>query len=47
MADGKIELQKVRDYLTKMVQDRGSDLHIKSSAVFRARIQGNITALGD
>jgi len=47
MADGKIELQKVRDYLTKMVQDRGSDLHIKSSSVFRARIQGNITAIGD
>ena len=47
MADGTIELQKVRDYLSKMVQERGSDLHIKSSAVFRARIQGNITALGD
>ena len=47
MADGKIELQKVRDYLTKMVEKRGSDLHIKSSAVFRARVQGNITALGE
>ena len=47
MADGKIELQKVRDYLSKMIEQRGSDLHIKSSAVFRARIQGNITALGD
>jgi len=47
MADGKIELQKVRDYLTQMVEKRGSDLHIKSSAVFRARIQGNITPLGN
>jgi len=47
MADGAFELQKVRDYLTSMVEKRGSDLHIKSGSVFRARIQGNIESLGD
>jgi len=46
MENGANELQKVRKYLTHMVKHRGSDLHIKSGAIFRARIQGNITKLG-
>ncbi|MEA2098911.1 MAG: PilT/PilU family type 4a pilus ATPase [Campylobacterota bacterium] len=46
MENQKEELQKVRKYLTHMVKHKGSDLHIKSGAVFRARIQGNITKLG-
>ena len=47
MADGAIELAKVRDYLKRMVQEKGSDLHIKTGSVFRARIEGNIERMGD
>jgi len=46
MEDGAKELQKVRKYLSHMVKHNGSDLHIKSGSIFRARIQGNITKLG-
>lgn len=40
------ELKKVRAYLTHMVKNNGSDLHIKAGSVFRARIQGSIQKLG-
>lgn len=46
MADGAVELKKVRAYLTHMVKNKGSDLHIKAGSVFRARIQGSIKKLG-
>jgi len=46
MADGAVELKKVRAYLTHMVKNKGSDLHIKADSVFRARIQGSIKKLG-
>jgi twitching motility protein PilT len=36
------QLKKVRAYLKKMIENGGSDLHIKANAVIRARIQGNI-----
>jgi len=40
------ELNKVRAYLMHMVNNKGSDLHIKSGSVFRARVQGSIKVLG-
>jgi len=46
MKDCAKELQKVRSYLTHMINNKGSDLHIKSGSVFRARVQGNIKVLG-
>jgi len=46
MANGAEELAKVRKYLMHMVKNKGSDLHIKSGSVFRARIQGSIKKLG-
>ena len=36
------QLKKVRAYLKKMLDNGGSDLHIKANAVIRARIQGKI-----
>ena len=36
------QLKKVRAYLKKMIDNGGSDLHIKANAVIRARINGNI-----
>ncbi len=38
-------LKKVRSYLTRMVQSGGSDLHIKSNAVVRARVNGEIVPI--
>jgi len=36
------QLKKVRSYLKKMIENGGSDLHVKANSVIRARIQGNI-----
>jgi len=36
------QLKKIRAYLKKMIDNGGSDLHIKANAVIRARINGNI-----
>ena len=36
------QLKKVRGYLKKLIDNRGSDLHIKANAIFRARIDGDI-----
>jgi len=36
------QLKKVRAYLKKLIDNGGSDLHIKANAVIRARIQGQI-----
>jgi twitching motility protein PilT len=36
------QLKKVRAYLKKMIENGGSDLHVKANSVIRARIQGNI-----
>ena len=36
------QLKKIRAYLRKMIENGGSDLHIKANAVIRARIHGNI-----
>jgi len=36
------QLKKVRAYLKKMIDNGGSDLHIKANSVIRARINGNI-----
>jgi len=36
------QLKKVRAYLKKMIDNGGSDLHIKANSVIRARIHGNI-----
>lgn len=36
------QLKKVRAYLKKLIDNGGSDLHIKANAVIRARIQGKI-----
>ena len=38
-------LDKIRGYLKRMIDTKGSDLHIKANAVVRARIQGEITPL--
>jgi len=39
------QLKKVRIYLQKMIGMGGSDLHIKSNSVFRARVNGTIIPL--
>lgn len=39
-------LNVIRSYLMKMVELKGSDMHIKAGGVIRARIQGRITPLG-
>ena len=36
------QLKKVRGYLKKMIENGGSDLHIKANSVIRARINGNL-----
>lgn len=36
------QLKRVREYLKKMIEHGGSDLHIKANSVIRARINGNI-----
>jgi len=36
------QLKKVRGYLKKLIDNGGSDLHVKANAVIRARINGNI-----
>ncbi|MFK5936958.1 MAG: type IV pilus twitching motility protein PilT [Sulfurimonas sp.] len=36
------QLKKVRGYLKKLIDNGGSDLHVKANAVMRARINGNI-----
>ncbi len=36
------QLKKVRIYLKKMIENGGSDLHIKANSVPRARIDGNL-----
>ncbi len=36
------QLKKIRAYLKKLIQNGGSDLHVKANAVIRARIQGQI-----
>ena len=38
-------LKKIRGYLKRMMDAGGSDLHIKSNSVVRARINGDITPL--
>ncbi len=38
-------LEKIRGYLKRMIDAKGSDLHIKANAVVRARIQGEITPM--
>jgi twitching motility protein PilT len=38
-------LDKIRGYLKRMIDTKGSDLHIKANAVVRARIQGDIVPL--
>jgi len=40
------QVKLVRAYLKHMVENKGSDLHIKAGSVFRARIQGSIKKLG-
>jgi len=36
------QLNKIRLYLKKMIENGGSDLHIKANSVIRARIDGNL-----
>ena len=36
------QLKKVRGYLKKLIDNGGSDLHVKANAVIRARINGDI-----
>lgn len=36
------QLKKIRTYLKKLIDNGGSDLHVKANAVIRARIQGEI-----
>ena len=36
-------LKKIRAYLKKLIDNGGSDLHVKSNGVIRARINGKIT----
>jgi len=40
-------LEKLKFYLKGLIQHGGSDLHIKSSATFRGRINGEIVQLSD
>ena len=37
-----VELNKIRAYLSKMVEIGGSDLHIKANSMIRARVNGEI-----
>ncbi|DAB29867.1 MAG TPA: type IV pili twitching motility protein PilT [Sulfurimonas sp. UBA12504] len=36
------QLKKIRTYLKKMIENGGSDLHVKANSVIRARINGNL-----
>lgn len=36
------QIKKVREYLKKLIENGGSDLHVKSNGVIRARINGTI-----
>ncbi|MBU0721304.1 PilT/PilU family type 4a pilus ATPase [bacterium] len=36
------QLKKIRYYLKKMIENGGSDLHVKANSVIRARINGNL-----
>ena len=36
------QLKKIRAYLKKMIENGGSDLHVKANSIIRARIQGNL-----
>lgn len=36
------QLKKIREYLKKLIDNKGSDLHIKSNGIIRARINGTI-----
>ena len=36
------QLKKIRGYLKKMIENGGSDLHIKANSVIRARINGSL-----
>ncbi|MDD2791101.1 MAG: PilT/PilU family type 4a pilus ATPase [Sulfurimonas sp.] len=36
------QLKKIRSYLKKMIENGGSDLHVKANSVIRARINGNL-----
>lgn len=36
------QLKKIRGYLKKMIENGGSDLHVKANSVIRARINGNL-----
>ena len=38
-------LERIRGYLKRMIDAKGSDLHIKANAVVRARIQGEIAPM--
>ncbi len=52
MSDGKNEvdiskltfeqLKKIREYLKKLIDNGGSDLHVKSKGIIRARVNGSI-----
>ena len=36
------QLKKIRAYLSKMIENGGSDLHVKANSVIRARIDGSL-----
>lgn len=36
------QIKKIREYLKKLIENGGSDLHVKSNGVIRARINGTI-----
>ena len=36
------QLKKIRTYLKKLIDNGGSDLHVKANGIIRARINGNI-----
>ncbi len=40
-------IKKLRAYLEKLIELKGSDLHIKSGATIRGRISGDITSMSD
>ena len=40
-----VNLDKIRGYLKRMIDAKGSDLHIKANAVVRARVNGDIIPL--
>ncbi|WP_455757607.1 type IV pilus twitching motility protein PilT [Sulfurimonas sp.] len=38
------QLKKIRAYLAKMIENGGSDLHVKANSVIRARIDGSLVS---